>query len=389
MSGLRVTLKGFLLLCRQLAPSSADKCSGSIWLKSSWDDWHCGFREIWNVSVMLAPLAMVQPCTFLLVGIIVSVKHGSEALFLDAMNKEADARGQKHANRLSECLTSSLGNDLRNRLACVVQVGSRERLAFCHSSKHQRNQTGSCLRIGRKEAFGSHFVSSILWVRTCYIDLPRGRSCGRLRFLVLTWGTNQVRETLFEEKMPPRKHSMDLVVGVLRYVLRAQQKPDPTRHVWCDVNPRGLPDDPQSNPELLWPLISVLQTHQSLEGLGALDFRWWKGSKVALTYAKPEEPKDSSKKVSADYESMKDTVLPTGQKVFFWSFVATFGEANAQARRPFFCMAAGQKTACSVRLSVENATLSRSLSMDQTTIYPGRSNRHVGAQRWSVANSCT
>lgn len=48
---------------------------------------------------------------------------------------------------------------------------------------------------------------------------------------------------------------------------------DPTRHVWCDVNPRGLPDDPQSNPELLWPLISVLQTHQSLEGLGALDFR--------------------------------------------------------------------------------------------------------------------
>ena len=37
VSGLRVTLKGFLLLCRQLAPSSADKCSGSIWLTSSWD----------------------------------------------------------------------------------------------------------------------------------------------------------------------------------------------------------------------------------------------------------------------------------------------------------------------------------------------------------------
>lgn len=121
--GLRITLKGFLLLRKQLAPSSADKCSGSNWLKSSWEDWHSGFREIWERISDAGTLAMVQPCAFLLVGIIVSTKHGSEALFLDAMNKEADARGQKHANRLSECLTSSLGNDFCNQLACVCSGG--------------------------------------------------------------------------------------------------------------------------------------------------------------------------------------------------------------------------------------------------------------------------
>ena len=33
-----------------------------------------------------------------------------------------------------------------------------------------------------------------------YFYLPRDHSCGRLRFLVLTLGASQVRETLFEEE---------------------------------------------------------------------------------------------------------------------------------------------------------------------------------------------
>ena len=347
------------------------------------------------------------------------------------MNKEADARGQKHANRLSECLTSSLGNDLRNRLACVCSGGlswkagllplvqapaqpnwelfenRQERSIwepfrfFDSLSKNvlYRSPTGPQLRkapfpgfdLGHQPGEGD-----VVWredaAKEAFHGFGRGSVAVRATRATETQGEwIQWKPPSANRGRPAQPWSTPHACADPVFMSRSVHYVvvEPTRHVWCDVNPRGLPDDPQSNPELLWPLISVLQTHQSLEGLGALDFRWWKGSKVALTYAKPEEPKDSSKKVSADYESMKDTVLPTGQKVFFWSFVATFGEANAQARRPFFCMAVGQKTACSVRLSVENATLSRSLSMDQTTIYPGRSNRHVGAQRWSVANSCT
>lgn len=62
--------------------------------------------------------------TFLLVGIVVSTKHGSQALFLDAVNQETDARGQKHAERLAECLTSTFGDDLHKRLACVCADGA-------------------------------------------------------------------------------------------------------------------------------------------------------------------------------------------------------------------------------------------------------------------------
>ena len=55
-------------------------------------------------------------------------------------------------------------------------------------------------------------------------ELGHSDSCGRLRFVVLSLDSAQVRETLFEEKMQPRRHSMEMVVGILRSVLRTQQK---------------------------------------------------------------------------------------------------------------------------------------------------------------------
>ena len=66
-----------------------------------------------------------------------------------------------------------LGMTYATRWLVFVQVGSRERLACCHSSKHQRNQIGSCLRIGRKEAFRSHFVSSISLSKNALYKLYR------------------------------------------------------------------------------------------------------------------------------------------------------------------------------------------------------------------------
>lgn len=54
-------------------------------------------------------------------------------------------------------------------------------------------------------------------------ELSHSDSCGRLRFVVLALDSAQVRDTLFEEKMQPRRHSMEMVAGILRYVLRTQQ----------------------------------------------------------------------------------------------------------------------------------------------------------------------
>ena len=45
-------------------------------------------------------------------------------------------------------------------------------------------------------------------------ELGHSDPCGRLRFVVPTLDTPQVRATQFEEKMAPRRHSMDMTKGI-------------------------------------------------------------------------------------------------------------------------------------------------------------------------------
>ena len=83
---------------------------------------------------------------------------------------------------------------------------------------------------GKYISFNSKFLE-VSWLyilhstRSVYMnELGHSDSCGRLRFVVLTLDSSQVRATLFEEKMQPRSCSMDLVTGILRNILRAQHK---------------------------------------------------------------------------------------------------------------------------------------------------------------------
>ena len=111
--------------------------------------------------------------------------------------------------------------------------------------------------------------------------------------------------------------------------------------------------------------------HQALEGLGgpsisdderALKWPWRPHNP---TYAKPEEPKDSSKKVSADYESMKDTVLSTGQKVHFSEALLLLLERRIPRRgEPFFAWPLAKK---------------RRVVSD----YRWKMRRYLGAFRWT------
>ncbi len=58
-----------------------------------------------------------------------------------------------------------------------------------------------------------------------YLRELGGESKGRLRFVIMTVDSASVRETAFEGKFVPRKHSDALLTDVLRSILKAQQCP--------------------------------------------------------------------------------------------------------------------------------------------------------------------
>ena len=117
-----------------------------------------------------------------------------------------------------------------------LQLLQSELDKFVQKKKPQYLQEKDCIELldgspnfGKATGVDDVCLSPHVWAlvfaaRTVYLsELGHSDSCGRLRFVVLTLDSDQVRATQFEEKMQPRKHSMDMLQGILKWILRAQQ----------------------------------------------------------------------------------------------------------------------------------------------------------------------
>ena len=118
-----------------------------------------------------------------------------------------------------------------------LQLLQSEMEKFVNKKRQQYMQESDCIELldgspnfGKGTGADTVCIAPNVWAlvfstKAVYLrEFGSSDSCGRLRFVVLSLDSSQVQATAFHEKLVPRVHSHEMIVGCLGWLLTAQHK---------------------------------------------------------------------------------------------------------------------------------------------------------------------